>query len=914
MKRRLICGLFALLAFSSCRAPADKKDHAEAETVSVESAIENTSNRAKPNRAQQSGNENKANPETSTRMTEGAAHAVELQVLNEFCNVLKSRDQTRFSKLTSPNFKGKIFGSVVKGALLGGRYVVRKASLEDTPYDRDVFVKRLSKALRDVQTSMCQNRVTSINASRLGVYSGTGVVSLTGQSRIGVNTSVELEISFDVKLAEDTLALERLVIESMKRIDNAKPLFVDVTNQVGGALNQARSTQRALKGRVDARALDEIGGIAVVDFDNDGHDDVMAWHWHRNFQVLVNDGAGGFHRLDRLLPPENVGLFQVYVDLDGDGQAELVSSNVDECRNSEAQLGIYKRGARRFERITKGLSFSRKCQLPSRLLFSHIEVADLNGDRRPDLIFSGYSNGASRHSNFNLFSARSGEQSRVFINQGNLKFDEQALERGLKETGFTAQSIALDYDEDGDLDIYLSNHFGRNQIFQNDGTGHFAEVKGPLAQFGHTGGLSIADLAGENKLGLYVAGNRDHVAQRLAPAAKQQLNPIQLNDFTSLSVGGRYFPLGAQELSKDRAGSLGLRGRGWNRGALIFDADLNGIPDVFLPSGNSSHSNPMAPDYKTYYWRSMMTAIKDHHTETNAEKNQKELIEAGQFVGSFGGYRADDFLLGQPDRFVSLGALSGVADARDGRASAYFDMDGDGDLDLAVLSLQGLRIYENRLSPKPREALVLQLLTRDGQPALGATATLETATKSKRAQTVRIMNGTRGQQRPWLYFGLGQIEGAPVITIKWPSGESDTLTNLFGHQVVQQGRPPRRVNRRPWPLMTKPRALAAVSPSIEVQGLGGRNHRIPIAGGKPQIVHVLSIDKQRALNEMTILNRLANGFGDRIRILAVFGRDPTADLTKGQAWPFPTARLSSDLKKKLFRGDEAGNHARILCI
>ena len=296
----------------------------------------------------------------------------------------------------------------------------------------------------------------------------------------------------------------------------------------------------------------------------------------------------------------------------------------------------------------------------------------------------------------------------------------------------------------------------------------------------------------------------------------------------------------------------------------------------------------------------MMTAIKDHHTDSGDEDNQKEMVEAGQFVGSFGGYRSDELLLGQPDRFVSLGALSGVADARDGRASAYFDMDGDGDLDLAVLSLQGLKLFENRLSPKPREALILQLQTRDGQPALGATVTMETAAKSKRAQTVRLTNGTRGQQRPWLYFGLGQTEGTPVVTIKWPSGESDTLTNLFGHYAITQGQPPRRINRRPWPLMTKPRALAAISSSVETVGLGGQNHRIPVAGGKPQIVHVLSIDKQRALNEMTVLTRLANTFGERIRILAVFGRDETGGLEKSKPWPFATARLSPDLKKKLF--------------
>ena len=100
--------------------------------------------------------------------------------------------------------------------------------------------------------------------------------------------------------------------------------------------------------------------------------------------------------------------------------------------------------------------------------------------------------------------------------------------------------------------------------------------------------------------------------------------------------------------------------------------------------------------------------------------------------------------------------------------------------------------------------------------------------------------------------------------------------------------------------MTKPRALAAISSSVETVGLGGQNHRIPVAGGKPQIVHVLSIDKQRALNEMTVLTRLANTFCERIRILAVFGRDETGGLEKSKPWPFATARLSPDLKKKLF--------------
>lgn len=46
----------------------------------------------------------------------------------------------------------------------------------------------------------------------------------------------------------------------------------------------------------------------------------------------------------------------------------------------------------------------------------------------------------------------------LFINKGNLKFEEQAEKFGLADTGYSTQSLFFDYDRDGDLDMYLLNH------------------------------------------------------------------------------------------------------------------------------------------------------------------------------------------------------------------------------------------------------------------------------------------------------------------------------------------------------------------------------------------------------------------------------------------------------------------------
>lgn len=51
----------------------------------------------------------------------------------------------------------------------------------------------------------------------------------------------------------------------------------------------------------------------------------------------------------------------------------------------------------------------------------------------------------------------------LFINKGGLKFEDQAADYGLDNSGFSTQAAFLDYDKDGDLDMYLMNH----NVFQN---------------------------------------------------------------------------------------------------------------------------------------------------------------------------------------------------------------------------------------------------------------------------------------------------------------------------------------------------------------------------------------------------------------------------------------------------------------
>ena len=72
---------------------------------------------------------------------------------------------------------------------------------------------------------------------------------------------------------------------------------------------------------------------------------------------------------------------------------------------------------------------------------------DVNGDGLLDI----FSCGVGNYKKFN-------GANQLYVNQGDLTFKEQSSEYGLSFSGFSTHAAVLDYDLDGDLDLYLLNH------------------------------------------------------------------------------------------------------------------------------------------------------------------------------------------------------------------------------------------------------------------------------------------------------------------------------------------------------------------------------------------------------------------------------------------------------------------------
>lgn len=136
-------------------------------------------------------------------------------------------------------------------------------------------------------------------------------------------------------------------------------------------------------------------------------------------------------------------------DFNGDDLPDLYFTG-----NTEANALFLNRGDLRFEDVTEQSvteGRGRWC--------SGVVIGDVNGDGRPDIYASAtVRDSAARRANL------------LYINEGNNadgipRFSEQAAAYGLADTSHTTQAAFLDYDHDGDLDLYLViNEMDNRQI------------------------------------------------------------------------------------------------------------------------------------------------------------------------------------------------------------------------------------------------------------------------------------------------------------------------------------------------------------------------------------------------------------------------------------------------------------------
>ena len=193
-----------------------------------------------------------------------------------------------------------------------------------------------------------------------------------------------------------------------------------------------------------------------IDFNNDGWMDLFVVNrFGLNNQLFKNDGTGNFTEITTGIIVTDGGnsYGSSWGDYDNDGDFDLFVAN----NNDEDNFLYQNNGDETFTKITSGILVNDGGKTYGS------EWADVDNDGDLDIVITN----------------RAGENNRLYLNNGNATFTSATSEVVSTDGGSSRGCSVVDYDNDGDLDIFVANRSNENNfLYQNNGhTNNWLKIK-----------------------------------------------------------------------------------------------------------------------------------------------------------------------------------------------------------------------------------------------------------------------------------------------------------------------------------------------------------------------------------------------------------------------------------------------------
>jgi hypothetical protein len=289
--------------------------------------------------------------------------------------------------------------------------------------------------------------------------------------------------------------------------------------------------------------------VSVGNVYGDGHLDIVlakGRHWPLNNLILRNDGKGRFTTAVLGDAPDRT-YSAALADLDGDGHLDIVVSN----DRPDKKLIYLNDGKGRF-RVAG--TFGQP-EWSTR----YVTVAELNGDKRPDLIVANRSSDPANP-----------RPSYVCLNDGKGGFPSCSP----LATQSATIIVAADLDGDGRVDLFVPHRDGgQNLIFWNDGTGRFAAAPSKVGpERSWIRAAAAADINGDRIPDLIVGDERAGMFLYLGGAGRAFDAPVALG-----AGSGAPYAIGVADLDRDGRPDV-VVGRQEARGTVFFNLGGGRVP------------------------------------------------------------------------------------------------------------------------------------------------------------------------------------------------------------------------------------------------------------------------------------------------------------------------------------------------
>ncbi|MGK0187643.1 MAG: hypothetical protein ACI9R3_003431 [Verrucomicrobiales bacterium] len=271
----------------------------------------------------------------------------------------------------------------------------------------------------------------------------------------------------------------------------------------------------------------------------------------------------------------------LFVDIDNDGDRDLAIGQ-------ESRLLLMENdGAGRFQ-----LSFG----MSTRAQTFSIAAADYDNDGDVDIFACGYNPfGDSVRSGamgepMPYHDAQNGGPNILLRNDGGWEFNDATVESGLEHNNnrFAFAASFEDYDNDGDLDLYVANDYGRNNLYRQE-NGKFSDIAAELGVEDMSSGMSTAwaDVNHDGWMDLYVsnmfsaAGNRITYQRQFQNTVSDRERQI----FQRHARGNSLFLSDGKAGFRDFSVAAGVTMGRWAWGSNFVDLNNDGWEDIVIANG-----------------------------------------------------------------------------------------------------------------------------------------------------------------------------------------------------------------------------------------------------------------------------------------------------------------------------------------
>ena len=466
------------------------------------------------------------------------------------------------------------------------------------------------------------------------------------------------------------------------------------------------------------------GGIAVLDFDNDGWEDVYLTGGENPDKLYRNLGNNQFVDVSIqagiVSLPEATTMSVIAGDVNNDGYQDLL---ITTFFGSESML-LANQGDGTFMYLPNAVNDDNDWKTTA-------SFGDFNKDGLLDFYITAYVFNGSTILGPNdeiIGFDHDCSANQLFINNGNFNFSDVSSAYGVDNQGCGLATAFTDYDSDLDVDIHLANDFGQwvapSALYQNEfPVANFQDVSvaANMAATFYGMGIAIGDYDRDNDL--------DYYQTNLGRNLLSRNDELVFTDVTTQAL-------------VENDSLYGLNVTSW--GCFFFDADNDAWPDLYVANGP---------------------------------------IPAATFIANVL-YDPNKLFLNNGDgTFEDMSAIAGVADTSRSRGAVYADFDKDGRLDMMVSNVHSDEdsahvSYFHNISQNNNHWVEFDLEgVQSNRDAYGSHVTIWLDGRPTLAE-VDGGSSHASKSSSIVHFGLGESTLVDSVQIVFPSGITTTLTSL----------------------------------------------------------------------------------------------------------------------------------------